>query len=80
LIVKSRSGPPLKYWASSFGSVSFGFTYSRHVWKSWQRMRMLLSRRRNPDAASSIAYRRKLVRKRTVLDHEPSNVGDECPR
>src|SRR3954469_17623776 len=77
LIVNSRSGPPLKYWASSLGSVFCGCTYSRQVWNSWQRMRMLLSRRRYPDAASNIAYARKFVRKRTVLVHEPVKVGTE---
>src|SRR4051794_6259652 len=60
LIVKSRSGPPLKYWASSLGSVFCGCTYSMQVWKSWQRIRMLLSSRLKPDAASSIADRRQL--------------------
>src|SRR3954468_7720614 len=80
LIVKSRSGPPLKYWASSLGSVFCGCTYSRQVWKIWQRMRMLLSSRLKPETASNIPYSRKLLRKRMVFDHDPSNVGEECPR
>src|SRR5690348_13483302 len=71
LIVKSRRGPPLKYWASSLGSVFCGCTYSRQVRNSWQRMRMLLSSRFRPATASNIEYSRKLFMKRMVFDHDP---------
>src|SRR3954469_13238186 len=80
LIVKSRSVPPLKYWASSLGSVFCGCTYSMQVWNNWQRIRMLLSSRLKPDAASSIADRRQLLKKVKVLESEPVNVGVEWPR